>query len=250
MPVPDVEVPVVLDRQVQAPGVPRGRVQDALPDARPGQVDRDHLGAPAQQRGQRPHLGPGPEDHHPVPGQGQPPWVVGDPRHGLGAGRLDDRRRSPSARAAAAARRPAGARPGRAGRVRARPAPSPLTVAVASGASTGSLTASARPTSPSTVANVIRSCTAARPSRAIATAASRRAQTGLDQPPEVHAVLAPPGRLPLGRPGAHRVHRAQRVGDHRAGQGGGAAAGPRAGEDDAALTGAGGPTAARVRRSP
>ena len=47
-------------------------VQDALPERGTGQVNSDHPGAPAQQRGKRTHLGACPEHGDRAAGQGEP----------------------------------------------------------------------------------------------------------------------------------------------------------------------------------
>ena len=103
------------------------------PDRRPRQVDRDHPGAPAQQRRQRSHLGAGAEHGDGLVRRAGASPGCPAPRATASAADGSTTPAASSRRAGAAARRRAAGRRGTAPTAPARPRPLPLTSTVPSG---------------------------------------------------------------------------------------------------------------------
>ena len=237
------------DEQATGPA-PRGR-QHAFPDRRDGQVDRRHRGAPPEQRAERPHLGPGAEDGDRVPVQPEPLGVGRDSAHRVGGRRLDHTAPDPLVELAAQV---AADQPPAAIGQRELGDPLPVTTDLDGVEGPGGRGVGQR-RERTVLACVVHDhhpvVDSSEPRGRHRPPRLRCRDPGLDEPPEVAQVAAAPGRLLLDAQRAHRVDRAQRVGDDGAADRAGAALGRTVGAVGAVGRGrAGKETPWVTRRSP
>ena len=149
--------------------------------AGPGQVDGDHVGAPAQQRVSGPISAPAPSTTTVRRTGRSQSGLAGDRADGLGARRLDDRRRSTQAsswrrRSSPRSRSPRYGSDSSRSRLAGARRPSRVPQRLAGGLADDPVHAWPTGTSASGVTNRIRSYSDARPSRAIVSAASRESR--------------------------------------------------------------------------
>jgi hypothetical protein len=198
-------------RPGQAPRV----ADEPVPQVLAGQVDGNDVGAPAQQRPQRTHLGGGAEHDDGVVAEVEPLRVVDDESHGLGARRLDGPGGHPRVEPAAEGVAREVVAPVRHDE---RPVGLPLAaqglgaehvrLGGGEGVAQGHVALGSGPAHP-----VVERGEAVSSDR---DRGFRRAESGLDEAPEVREVALPPARLPLGGRCADGVDHAERIGDDRA----------------------------------
>ncbi len=223
-------------RDDQGSGALARGAQHPLPDVGAGQVHGGHPGAPAQQRGQRAHLGARAEDGDGASLEAQPLGVLHHEAHGRGQARLDDaaldpRVDLPQQRAAAQPLPPVGQdqlalRLPLTDHLELPQAPRPG-VPVGQRALLAVVGDDAHP-----LVEAVQARPGHRQRR------RRVVEADLDQAPEVDEVVRAPGGLGGRGPGAGRIDGLERLRHHGAAQRGGAAtSGVVGGQDQAARCG-------------